>query len=344
LSARLSATTRNKDQNDFSSKFHRDQLSHWLLKALENAGRGGELDAVYETEARATGSYERLVKHLIEQKRMEDAERWAREGIEKTREKLPGIASALRGLLCDMGRRRKQWDVVAAHAAAAFFDRPGVQGFNELIAAARKANCEEPVRTAALNFLETGKSPLFHVARKGKVEAVVDAAWPLPEIDYLAPPPKTRGAALNISGPHLEVLLEMAIADKRQGDVLKWHDKMLESNQKAGWHGYAGESYADQVAAAVADSHPQRALDIYRRRLDSCLPRADFSAYESSAAYLKKMRPIYRALHRDEEWQKLVAEIRHKYGNRPRFMEVLDKLEGRTILQTQQAARGRIRQ
>jgi uncharacterized Zn finger protein len=256
---------------------------------------------------------------------------------------MPGIASALRGLLCDMARRRKQWDVVAAHAAAAFFERPCAQGFKELIAAARKANCEEPVRAAALNFLETGKLPLCYVARKGKVEAVVDAAWPLPEIDYLAPPPKTRGAPLNISGPHLHVLLEMAIADKRTHDVLKWHDKMVQSNTKAGWYGYAGESYADQVAATVAESHPQRALDIYRRRLDSCLPRADLSAYESCAAWLKKMRPIYKALQRDDDWQKLLAEIRHKYGNRPRFMEVLDKLEGRTILQTQQTAQRRIR-
>jgi hypothetical protein len=31
----------------------------------------------------------------------------------------------------------------------------------------------------------------------------------------------------------------------------------------------------------------------------------------------------------------LLAEIREKYRNRPRFMEILDKLEGRTIIQTQ---------
>jgi hypothetical protein len=33
----------------------------------------------------------------------------------------------------------------------------------------------------------------------------------------------------------------------------------------------------------------------------------------------------------------LLADIREKYRNRPRFMELLDKLEGRTILQTQRA-------
>ena len=40
--------------------YQRDRLSDWLLTALENAGRGGELLAIYESEARTTGSYERL--------------------------------------------------------------------------------------------------------------------------------------------------------------------------------------------------------------------------------------------------------------------------------------------
>ena len=76
--------------------------------------------AIYESEARATGSYERLVKYLIAEKRFDDAERWAREGIEKTREKLPGIASSLAASLCEVSRGRKQWDIVAAHAAWRF--------------------------------------------------------------------------------------------------------------------------------------------------------------------------------------------------------------------------------
>ena len=65
------------------------------------------------------------------------------------------------------------------------------------------------------------------------------------------------------------------------------------------------------------------------------MPHADLSAYESAAAYLKKMRPIMKSLGRENDWQISLADIRSKYGNRPRFMEILDKLESRTILQTQ---------
>ena len=87
-------------------------MSGWLLDALEKAGRGNELLAVYESEARATGSYERLVRYLISEKRLEDAERWAREGIEKTRDKLPGIADALAGLLCDVSRKAQLAEIL----------------------------------------------------------------------------------------------------------------------------------------------------------------------------------------------------------------------------------------
>ena len=96
------------------------------------------------------------------------------------------------------------------------------------------------------------------------------------------------------------------------------------------------------MAAAVAKSHPERAVEIYRRELDATLPRADVSAYESAARYLKKLQPVMKSLGNQSEWMKLLAEIREKYRNRPRFMEILDKLDGRTILQTQRA-RGRRR-
>ena len=51
------------------------------------------------------------------------------------------------------------------------------------------------------------------------------------------------------------------------------------------------------------------------------------------AAYLKKMRPILKSLDRSWEWNELVTEIRTNYRNRPRFMEILDRLESLPILQ-----------
>jgi len=103
-----------------------------------------------------------------------------------------------------------------------------------------------------------------------------------------------------------------------------------------GW-GFAGSGTDVRVAAAVAKSHPERALEIYRRQLDATLPHAHFSAYESAARYLKDLQPVMKSLGKQSDWTALLAEIREKYRNRPRFMEILGKLEGRTILQTQKA-------
>ena len=139
--------------------YRRDRVTNWIATALREAGRDEELRTLYESEARATGSYERLVKYLLETRRFEDAERWAREGIAATSEKYPGIATHLAASLCELARKRKQWDVVAAHAARPFFEHPSPSTFDELMKAARKAKVEEPVRAAALRFLETGAMP-----------------------------------------------------------------------------------------------------------------------------------------------------------------------------------------
>jgi uncharacterized Zn finger protein len=306
------------------------------MRRLENAGRDGEMLTIYESEARVTGSYERLVRYLIGQKRFDDAERWAKEGIEKTREKLPGIASSLAASLCEVSRGRKQWDVVAAHAAWRFFERPGMAAFDELVAHATKAKCGEPVRTAALRFLETGISP-FHwkASPKGGAILQVDSAWPLPVPDYLIPLLRADSRTIATRGPHYDVLLDMAIAAKQPDKVLRWYDKMPKTTSFRGGQEWVGSVVADRVAAAVAKSHPERALEIYRRELDATLPRADVLAYEAAARYLKMLQPIMKSLGKQSDWMVLLAEIRERYRNRPRFMEILDRLEGRTILQSQ---------
>jgi uncharacterized Zn finger protein len=336
LTKRLQRATKTTEDS-WHHNYQRDSISDWLLDALENAGREGELLAIYESEARATGSYERLVEYLIAEEHFDDAERWTREGIEKTREKLPGIASSLAASLCEVSRGRKQWDIVAAHAAWRFFEQPGKEAFDELIAHATKAKCGEQVRAAALRFLETGVSPFqWIVSAKAGQTLRVDSAWPLPVPDYLVPLLRTSGPAVATRGPHYDVLLDMAIAAKQPDEVLRWYDKMSNGQRRirGGW-GFAGSGADDRVAAAVAKSHPERALEIYRRQLDETLPQAHASAYESAAGYLKKMQPIMKSLGRQAEWATLLATIREKYRNRPRFMEILDRLEGRTILQTQ---------
>jgi len=343
LERRLQKTPRGKGRDDFFQKYQRDRLSEFLLDALERAGRGDELLTVYEAEARTTGSYRRLVDYLIGKRRYADAERWACEGIEKTHQEYLGTAAGLAKSLCDLAHRKKQWDVVAAHAACTFFNHPSSQSFRELEAAAKKAKCYEPVRAAALQFLESGVAPI-RVAPNGKKghKVTIDPAWPLPLPAYLAPLMLERKAK-RTPHPHYDVLLDMAIKDKRPDDVLRWYEAETAPTKqtRSGPH-FLGDCYeSDRVAKAVTAKYPQRALEIYRRKLDVHLRQANKSAYETCAACLRKMRPIFKTLDQEDHWNELLADIRHNYRNRPRFMEILDRLEGRTIVQSRKPPRRR---
>lgn len=364
LAGRLKDTPADTQLGDFSRNYRRDSLTNWLATALAEAGREEELGALYEREARATGSYERLVNFLLEQKRTDDAERWAREGIAATRAKLPGIASHLTEKLTEVARRRKQWDVIAAHAADKFFDRPDTSTFNELLKAARKAKVEDAVRDAALKYLETGtmpyrvreakpaaaKRPVGKSAKKvanteppapEEPPLVIDSDWPLPVPDYLRPSDKPRNPYNPGPRPHLDVLLRLAIEAKQPDEVLRWYDALRAAKKTSPYdYGYTPAAhYTNDVAEAVAETHPERALEIYRAGLDAQLPHADPTSYSAAAGYLRKMRPVYEALHRLDEWTELVADIREKYKRRPLFMEQLDGIEGRTIVESARKSR-----
>jgi uncharacterized Zn finger protein len=338
LEARLSGKPPRDARDEFSRDYRRDVLSGWLSRALEKAGRSGEVRRLYEAEARQSNSYERLVRYLLTEGELDDACRWAREGIERTAPKYPGIASQLAATLCDVARQRKQWDVVAAHAAHQFFEHPGAESLKTLLAEARKAKCESQVRAQALHFLETGTLPFRNVGGKGKsqasrLEPLPD--WPLPVPEELAGEHYSDW----VTKPHYDVLLSMAIADKRPDDVLHWYDKLTggRPSATAGRHGSwgHGNDYSQRVAEAVAQTHPERSIEIYMHGVNAHLQHASPQAYDAVARNLKLLRPILEAQGREQEWTDLVARLREEYKRRKLFVEALDRLEQRPIVKTQ---------
>ncbi len=363
--ARLKALPASKTR-DFETRYQREAVAFWAAEALEKAGRDDELPALLESEARATGDRDRFIALLIGQGRLDDAEREAREALAERVKDEPGTAARLARTLADLAARRERWDVVAAHAAQDFLINPGVSTFKALLEAADKAGVEPAVRAAAFEFLRSGRAPYEWVESKPKpvprlktakkavpkskavkkaaakpasVEPVesaglkVDPAWPLPVPDelvaFLKPPSRLGHGPQH---PRLDVLIDIALDEDRVETALDYHDAMTaEAGTRASSSYYfAGpDRNADRLAAAAAATHPERALAIYRAELDRSLPVADFHAYDRSARLLALMRPIYKALGRDDEWSALVASAREKYRNRPRFLQQLDETLGR---------------
>ena len=346
--------------------YKRDRLSNWLIQALDNAGRGDEVLALCESEARTNGSYERLVKQLLDAKRWDDAERWARDGIANTPGQLLGIIHNLKETLRDIAAQRKDWPRVAAFAADAFFERPDVEAFEQLVKAAHRAKCRDQVETAARQFLETGvrpvastDSPDSHSPRSrsrktsvtqdkrtphdlgdkskiavSKLAEPTSLPWPLPNLDL--PEPRDDRSERRWAAPsasprrHLDVLLELALKAKQPDKILHWFDKL--SAPATGYGGRFSGTFADRVATAIAPTHPERSLELWNKLIDTEIAATSPSHYEIAAGYLRKVRNLLTSLDRTAEWHTRLASLRETQRRKRRLIEILDGLTGRPIV------------
>jgi uncharacterized Zn finger protein len=301
-----------KDENGFSRDYHRDCLVDWVIHALENAGRHDEIVPLCEREAEKTGSYVRLVNYLKEAKRWEEAEQWIHRGIEATKGHWPGVADGLRTTLREMREREGDWRSVASLRAEDFFREPTVDTFQELRKAAERAGVWPAVRETAMHYLEAGELPLD------------DPSWPLPQV----------GAQEDVERPRrqfplTDTLIDIAIAEKRPDEVIRWYGQHKSKPTDPWWYGFKD----DRIAEALADRYPDRALDIWKRVAEEQIALTKPKAYQVAAGYLGKVRRVLESLGREREWQSYLAELRQLNVQKRRLMEVLDSLSGRPIVE-----------
>jgi uncharacterized Zn finger protein len=303
LTGRLSA--RNAPE-----EYGREALANDLADALDRAGRGDEVLPLFEAEAPLTGSYARLVRRLIDARRLDDAERWAVEGIGRV-DQYEG--ERLCKLLCQAAHKRRDWPRVAAFTAEKFFESPDVPSFQELMKAAQKASCEPAVRVAALHFLETGQRP------GGGEQPALD--WPLPAVPRPKPDPR-HARWSGRPGPHFPVLIDLAIAEKRPDDVLHWYERLRKERKRPEWE--TQDDYTSRVADAIAEAHPERALGLYRELIAALIKATH---YESAAPFLERVRDLLVARGRQSDWATYLAGLRGNDRRKRRLMAVLDQVQ-----------------
>ncbi|MBI3304205.1 MAG: SWIM zinc finger domain-containing protein [Deltaproteobacteria bacterium] len=317
LAPRLKHYKSAKGEDSFSRNYRRDHLSDWLIMALEHAGRREEIIPLCQREAEETGSYLRLVNHLKQAKRWEEAEQWIHKGIKATQKKLPGIASQLRTALREMREKEKDWLRVAAFYAEDFFQQPALHTFQELQKATERAGVWPAVRAATMHYLETGKLP-----QKAKEQGI--PPWPLPETGLPALAERQK-----LPAPMTETLIDLAIAEKRPDEVIRWYDQR--KPRSVAW-GY-GWFDDDKIAAAVVDTYPDRALAIWKKIAESQIALTQTRAYETAAGYLRKVHRVLKKLDKEQEWQSYLAELRQANARKPRLVEILDSLKGRRVIE-----------
>ncbi len=313
LFQRLSEFKTAKDDDNFSKDYQRDRLSDWIIQALENAGRREEIIPICEQEAVKTGSYPRLVEALRKAKRYEEAKQWIFRGVRAIGKKWPGIAKQLKDTLRETTEREGDWLKVAAFRTEDFLQSPSLHTFQDMKKAAERGKVWPEVRAAALLYLETGKPPPS------------DPSWPLPETGL----EENREIRKN-EFPMTDVLIDVAIEEKRVDDVLRWYDQ-LKSKKHIFW---GGDGYQeDKIADAVVDLYPDRAIAIWKSLAEKQLAFTQPVAYETAASYLKKVRHFLKNLEKENEWKDYLLQLRQANARKKRLIQILDRLEGRRILE-----------
>lgn len=325
------------DDSDSShvTRYQRRQLSEWLIQALGSAGRFEESLEVCLSEAKLSGEYVRAVDRLLAEKRFDTAESVALEGLANVEPRYRGIVNQLQDRIAEIAIQRKDWSIPASIAAMRFFGSPSVERYRDLLKAAKKAKCEEQVAKAASEFLETGERP--DLKRDGSRKLKASKTWPLPP----APEPARKSEyprGRRQSGPHYSVLIDLAIADKRSEDVLKWYDLRRSAQGSSKWGIRVDRSDAS-IAKAVEQSHPDRSVDIYLHLAHSIAGQTNVKTYPEVGDYLKRAKPLLARAKTNLTWEEILAEFRAKHGRKPRLMEVIDRVAGKRVTGTIAARR-----
>jgi uncharacterized Zn finger protein len=309
LLARLHELKGAKPADGFSRNYERDRLSGWAIHALEEADREDEIIPLCTAEAKWTGSYERLVKLLMEAGRYQDAEKWIKEGIRDIGPKWPGLAAGLRDKLQEIRSLEQNWPVVAALQVEEFVRRPSCHAFTECQPASDKTEVWPLVRQALLHYLEKGELPW-----KQK-------DWPLPESGLDRP-----GADQRQCFPLLGELINIAILEKKPDQVLKWYDQRPQDG-----YGRFGVS-ADVIASAVQAHAPERAVAIWKNKAEGLIALVKPNAYQEAARYLSKAGEVMSQQNQLTQWEQYLWSLRAAHARKPRLIEILDGLEGKPII------------
>ncbi|MDN5941049.1 MAG: SWIM zinc finger family protein [Nitrospira sp.] len=326
LTTRLAQDRPTKSQDNFSDTFRRDRLSNWLILSLERAGRDEEIIPLCRQEAERTGSYLRLVERLKKAKRWEEAELWIRKGIAATEKRWPGIACQLRASFIEMRKREQDWTRVAALHADDFFAEPSLQTFQTLQQAAKRAGVLPAVRGAAQHYLETGAVPQPTAQMAG---AQTIPPWPLPDggLKPVIERPPTHP-------PMTDILIDVAIAEKRPDEVLRWYDQR--KPRPRGWD--SGWFAEDRIAEAVMEAYPDRAVAIWKQLAEKQIALTKPKAYEEAAGYLRKVHRVQKQLGKEQDWQGYLASLRRANERKRRLVQILDTLSGRRIVESSYTA------
>jgi len=286
------------------SDWDRTRLTRWAVDALASAGRLDEALCFALGAAKDTVGCSRKVELLIQAGRLDEAKAIAREGIRKAAANRGYGAAELRGRLLDIAESERDRALVAAFRADQFADSPSIGTYWALREAAQAVDMWPTVRAAALDYLRSG------------ARLVDRPDWPLP--DTGCSPTKYAGYA---GFPMTGLLIEVALDEEDHEAAAKLYDGW---RPKGAWEGL---DIRRQLAAAVAATHPDTSIAVWRDLAEDCIDEANRNGYERSVPYLKLAQQLLRKLGRGAEWDEYITSLRVRNKRRWALIQTLEVLD-----------------
>ena len=311
LLRRLKRMTSRSKNNDFASKYHRNRLVTAIVAALDKAGRPGEATDLRIEEAGRTDAYPEVVIRLLNEGRRDEALQWISRGIARTARMAPGVAERLRFMLRDLLEKEGNWLTVAAIRAEEFFCEPSYPAFRAMEEASHRAGVSNDVRDVAMRYLITGERP---PAEGGVIPGV------LPDTGIMAREPRQK-----IAAPIIDTLIEIAIAEEKPDAILHWYNQCKEEGAER----YLRNNLENRVADALVDAYPERSIAIWKKKAEGLIAETNPKSYEASLQYLRRLHSHMEA----PAWEEYIGELRRKHLRKKRFLEVLDRVVNRRIIE-----------
>jgi uncharacterized Zn finger protein len=305
---------------DGRDTYRRGQLVRMLVSALERTGRSNAAEELAMREARRGSDYRLVLERLREQGRIDEAEQLLVEVHDALPPEQDYRKQELREELARCAEEKGDKKRVAAFAAEAFFREPSSSGFERAMQAAKAVRLGKPVRAWLVQYLTTGRCPLARGFRWRKSDP---EPWPLPATGLEVEP----GLADDDGTQSCELLLKLAILEKRGADVLRHWDRLRELEGAKGRDGRAlgGRRELGFVAEAIAKHAPERAIELWLEEAHSRIARRIASEYPLAVKALRSIRDLLLPQQR-ERWEGLLRDFRDAYPRLRRLQAELNVL------------------
>lgn len=285
-------------ENDEMESLKKSTLVDLRKLALEKSGRTDELLRLYEREAKDRGAYLHLVDFLLSQNQYECAEQWIKKGLKRATFEYE--SKSLRERLIRIREKQGDQDAIIALRTDIFVDFPDMSEFKACAEAARAAGQWEALKPLLVQYLIEGKLPWL------------EKSWPC----------KNKGATISSAKkfPRYLELEELALAENRPLDALKWYD---EQRKKQSDYGVSER----RLAEAIKDAAPERAFTIWQRLAVRLIAETNTRSYFEAGEYLEKMLALAAKLGNRDRWAPWLGDLREKNKRKRNFIKILDAVE-----------------